>query len=358
MLPDEKGSIFNEEYPEQKEVYIKDLRSFHGLDRFLRTHVSTDAEYMKKHEDFYESKTNYNYKLSDIEMKNKFYSLNDDLRKSYKTYDNGPGFNESYKLSLNELCKLNSVYGNDHLCPRTPYESIIMPANVYRGGYKGKRGRGGSSSHQNGSGIFNVTYSVDTVANSPNEQEQQQQQHEAQYPVPPPPPPPQGYLESQYNYGPTDNVIPSVLPQYYSATPWNESFNTTGYYHQQNIQAPQPQQFPPQYMTFGHPQMFANPQNQQHYTYVSPMTNISVPPPPIYSTNNGFATDTLIRPIDLNSTLINYNAKNSYDINGKDLPSKYCVSITFNSFFPNFQTFPFLFSQRYCNIAIFLQFRY
>lgn len=305
MLPDEKGSLFNEEYSEQKDVFAKDLRSFHGLDRFFRKHVSTDAECRKKHEDLYESKINFNFKASDIEMKNKFCCFNDDLRKNYKSY-----FNESYKLSLNESFKLNSIFGNDHLCPRAPYETIVMPASVHRGGYKGKRGRGGSSSHlQNGASAFNVTSDTDKVGYATNEQ--QQQQHDAQYSVPPS----QGYLETQYNYGPTENVITPAPSQYYTTTPWND-FNSTGYYHQQNIQAPQ-------YVNYGHPQMYTNPQNQQHYTYVSPMTNISVPPPPIYSMNNGFAADPLIRPIDLNSTIINYNAKNSYDVNGKDLPSKY-----------------------------------
>lgn len=244
-------------------------------------------------------------------MKNKYYTLKDDLRERYN-------YRHSYN-NLNELCNLYD--GNAHLCPRTPCELVVMPGSVYRGGYKGKRGRGGSSTHhQNGSSIFKEAYSVDTVVNAPNEQVQQhQQQHEDQYSVPPPP----VYMEPQYTYGSTDNVISSVQPQIlHSTTPWSESFNSAGLYHPQNIQASQPQQLAPQYVNYGHPQMFANPQNQQH-TYVFPMTNTSVPPPPIYSTNNGFATDPLIRPIDLNSTLINYNARNSYDVNGNDLPSKY-----------------------------------
>lgn len=243
-------------------------------------------------------------------MKNKYYTLNDDLRKSYKSYDGGLHFNESYKLS--------SLVGYDHLCPKTPYEAIVMPASVHRGGYKGRRGRGGNSAnHQNGANVFNAQFDLDKVGYSSNEQ--QQQQHDAQYSVQPA----QGYLEPQYNYGPADNVI-QAQPQYYTTTPWNESFNSTGYY-QQNIQAPQTQQLTPQFVNYGHPQMYANPQNPQHFTYVTPMTNISVPPPPIYPMNNGFPTDPLIRPIDLNSTTINYNAKNSYDVNGKDLPSKFLL---------------------------------
>ena len=281
-------------------MLIKDLRTVHGLDRLLRSHVNTDTDFMKKH-------------VSDIEMKNKFYTLNDDIHNSYKSYDSGLHFNESYKLS--------SLAGYDDLCPKTPYEAIVMPASVHRGGYKGRRGRGGNSAnHQNGANVFNTQFDLDKNGYATNEQQQQQQQHDAaaaaaQYSVPPS----QGYMEAQFNYAPADNVIAPAQPQYYTTTPWNENFNSTGYYHQQNLQAPQTQQLTPQFVNYGHPQMFANP---QHFTYVTPMTNVSVPPPPIYSMNNGFGADPLIRPIDLNSTTINYNAKNSYDVNGKDLPSK------------------------------------
>lgn len=313
LLPDEKCSFLNEDYAEKKDVYMKDLKTYHGLDSFLKTHVSTDPEFRKKHKDSYESKTNFNYKVSDVEMKNKYYALDDDLRKSYKSYDNNFHFNDFYKLG--------SLVGYDHLCPKTPYEAIVMPASVHRGGYEGRRGRGDNSgNHQNSANNnFNnpqVNYDTENVGYASNDQ--QQQQHEPQYSVPAA----QGYLDPHYTYEQVGNEIPQAQPQYYTTSPWNESYNSTGYYHPQNIQAPQP--LTPQFVNYGHPQMFANPQNQR-YTYVAPMANISVPPPPIYPINNGYAVDSLIRPIDLNSTTINYGAKNSYDINGKDLPSKFIL---------------------------------